>query len=376
MQHKILTSIAVALLSTLSYGEMEQQAPPPEPPAPPVQVPRRERRQLRVVVPQQGGSYLGVDARDVTPERLGFLKLNESRGIEVMMVDRDSPAGKAGLKEHDVILSFNGKPVTNLDQLRRMLRESQPGKTVPLAISRDGQSITLNVALAKRPEEMAMTPMVPPMPPIDIDIPNVIVLQSSSRNGLMVEDLTPQLAEFFGVRNGGVLVRAVDRGSVADSAGLKAGDVIVKAANEPISCSSDWRRIMHRRSGSVPLAIVRDKREQGVTLKLPEKSPESSLHIEVPELQAEIDDALAEIERQGPELEKQWHAEIERQRPELEKQIHIAQTDAQKWMKQYHKEFEQMMNELRSDEFKKEMDKAQKALKESLKELDKAVDKD
>jgi len=57
------------------------------------------------------GSYLGVDISDVTTDRLGALKLKEEKGVEVTMVDQDAPAGKAGIKEHDVILSMNGTPI-------------------------------------------------------------------------------------------------------------------------------------------------------------------------------------------------------------------------------------------------------------------------
>src|SRR5215475_5383324 len=57
------------------------------------------------------GAYMGVDIADVTPERLSALKLKDERGVEVTMVDQDAPAGKAGLKEHDVILSMNGTNV-------------------------------------------------------------------------------------------------------------------------------------------------------------------------------------------------------------------------------------------------------------------------
>ena len=50
-------------------------------------------------------AYLGVDISEVTPDRVGPLKLKEEQGVEVLLVDQDSPAGKAGLKEHDVILT-------------------------------------------------------------------------------------------------------------------------------------------------------------------------------------------------------------------------------------------------------------------------------
>src|SRR5258708_34487905 len=62
-----------------------------------------------------GGSYLGVDTQDVTPDRLGPLHLKEERGVEVTMVDQDAPAGKAGLKEHDVILSINNQSVESVE---------------------------------------------------------------------------------------------------------------------------------------------------------------------------------------------------------------------------------------------------------------------
>lgn len=363
MKSKIIGFLGILLLATLSYGELAQQTPAtPEPPTPPKsESPRyREHRQVRVYV--ASGSYLGVDPRDVTADRVSTLKLNESRGVEVMMVDRDSPAGKAGLKEHDVILAFNGKSIANVEQLRRMLRETQPGKTVPLAISRAGQSMNVDVNLAKRPEQMfAAMPPIPPMPPLDIDIPNIVVLHTSSRNGLMVEDLTPQLADFFGVRDGGgVLVRSVDRGSAADAAGLKAGDVIVKAGNERISCTTDWRRIMHAQHGNVQIGVIRDKREQGLTLKLPEQSPDSSLHWSLPpEFQAEME---------------QLRAEMEKQRPEFEDDIRVAQADFQKEMQQHRAELEKALQQLRGEQaekLQKQMKEMQKNLQEMLKSLPK-----
>src|SRR5271168_5005302 len=69
------------------------------------------------------GSYLGVDTRDITPDRLAPLHLKDERGVEVTMVDQDAPAGKAGLKEQDVILTLNGTAIESVEQLRRVIRE-------------------------------------------------------------------------------------------------------------------------------------------------------------------------------------------------------------------------------------------------------------
>src|ERR1700683_2918395 len=86
-----------------------------------------------------GSSYLGVDTRDITNDRLGALKLKEERRSEVTMVDQDAPAGKAGLKEHDVILTVNGAGIESVEQLRRMIRETPPGRIVILGLSGVGQ---------------------------------------------------------------------------------------------------------------------------------------------------------------------------------------------------------------------------------------------
>src|SRR5438270_12064535 len=95
-------------------------------------------------------SYLGVDIADVTSDRLSALKLSKEQGVEVTMVDQDAPAGKAGVKEHDVILSVNDQQVQSVEQLRRLIREIPSGRTIAVGISRDGQPMTLHAQLTDR----------------------------------------------------------------------------------------------------------------------------------------------------------------------------------------------------------------------------------
>src|SRR5204862_277891 len=92
-------------------------------------------------------SLLETSAGDVTADRLADLKLKEEHGVEVTTVDQDAPAGKAGIKEHDVILNLNGTAVESVEQLRRMIREVPPGRVVTLGISRNGQPLTLKAQL-------------------------------------------------------------------------------------------------------------------------------------------------------------------------------------------------------------------------------------
>src|SRR5215831_6474299 len=188
-------------------------------------------------------SYLGVDIADVTTDRMSALKLKEEKGVEVTMVDQDAPAGKAGIKEHDVILSMNGTPVESGAQLRRMIHETPAGRLVTLGISRDGQPITVKLQLADKHKAFPDLPHpdinvhVPEIHIPDIDIPamTTVVVTSSARSGLMVENITPQLGDFFGVKNGnGVLIRSVEKGSRAEKAGFRAGDIIVKINDQAV----------------------------------------------------------------------------------------------------------------------------------------------
>jgi serine protease Do len=274
-------------------------------------------------------SYLGVDTVDVTADRLGALKLKEEQGVEVTMVDQDAPAGKAGIKEHDVLLTLNGTAIESRAQLRRMIQEIPPGRVVTLGLSRDGQPITIKVQLAdRRSEFFHMGPKLkdkdfsfrglPEMPEIptlpDFEAPNIglVVVHSSVRSGLMVENLTPQLGEFFGAKNGsGVLVRSVEKGSRADKAGLHAGDVIVRVGDQPIHDASDFTHALRAHSaGSVNVAVIRDKKEQTLTLTLPERKDSGEMieeSFEEPDVTAEtrteLSEAQNEIARLRPQIE-------------------------------------------------------------------------
>jgi serine protease Do len=260
-----------------------------------------------------------VDIADVSPERLGELKLKEEHGAEVTMVDQDAPAGKAGLHEHDVIVSLNGTAVESAAQLRRMIKETPPGRVVNLGVSRDGQPMTIKVQLADRRKSMAWEPQVhvdmPRMPEItipDFDLPvSVVVVHQSARSGLMVENITPQLGDFFGVKDGkGVLVRTVEKGSRGEKAGFRAGDVVVKVNNQPVHDTSDFTHALRSSSGSTAaVTVMREKKEQNLTLTLPEKKDSGSLledSFDVPDFTAETQQAInragAEIARMAPAI--------------------------------------------------------------------------
>jgi serine protease Do len=258
-----------------------------------------------------GSSYLGVDIADVSAERLGELKLKEEHGAEVTMVDQDAPAGKAGLHERDVIVSLNGTAVESAAQLRRMIKETPSGRIVTLGISRDGQPMTIKVQLADRRKSMAWEPHVPAMPAMpamptmpEFDVPvSVVIVHSSMRSGLMVENITSQLGEFFGVKDGkGVLVRSVEKGSRGEKAGFRAGDVVIKVNNQAVRDSSDFTHALRSSPGTVAVTVIRDKKEQNLTLTLPERKDSGGLLEESFDLDAIAAGTEQLVNRAGAEV--------------------------------------------------------------------------
>lgn len=292
-----------------------------------------------------GSSFLGVDIADVTAERLSELKLKEEHGAEIIMVDQDAPAGKAGLHEHDVVLSLNGTAIDSAAQLRRMIKETPPGRVITLGISRDGQPMTIKVQLADRRKSMAWPPKMPDMPKMpemptmpDFDFPvSVVVVHSSARSGLMVENITAQLGDFFGVKDGkGVLVRSVEKGSRGEKAGFRAGDVVVKVNNQPVHDTSDFTHTLRSSSSSTAtVTVMREKREQNLTLTLPEKKDSGSLledSFEIPEISVDVEQALdhveAEVARMTPAIVEKLQLDTKHRR-DAEKRLQERQQKLQ-----------------------------------------------
>lgn len=258
-------------------AEMQEPPAPPEPPA--------------VIAMAGRGSYLGVGVVDIdSPERAKALKLPEERGVEVTRVSEGSPAEKAGLKEQDVILEFNGERVDSVEKLVRLVRETPIGRSVKLLISRNGQTQTLTAVIGDRRtlnrewesrmrrdldrmrEELGRQRFSVVVP----DMPQPFVAWRTGILGVEAESLTPQLAEFFGVKKG-VLVRSVTKDSAADKAGIKAGDVITKVDGEEISGPSDISAKLRRIEGSktIPITVVRNRSEVAlqVTIEGRDRNP-------------------------------------------------------------------------------------------------------
>jgi serine protease Do len=272
--------LAALLLLAAAPASAARPAPPPPdaggvPAAP--RTPRAPRDHM--IFQSSGGSWLGVSIADSTSERAKELNMKEETGALITSVMPDSPAEEAGLQKEDVILEYQGTRVEGAMQLTRMVRETPPGRNVTLKVLHEGETRAVKVKVSEHDGEehermFRKRIEIPPIEMPDIDLPDVPFLgsvPSSSRLGVSIENLGDQLGEYFGVKSGsGVLVRSVKKGSPAESAGLRAGDVIVKVDGERISDAADLRSALRGHHGKAfPITIVRDRREQNVTVTLP-----------------------------------------------------------------------------------------------------------
>jgi serine protease Do len=265
--------IATVAAMLFAVGLLAQDAPePPAPPQPP-----------RVVVNALAAasrSYLGVGVREVDAEIARQKKLPEERGVEITSVAENSPAEKAGLKKGDVVLEFNGQPVQGVEQFIRLVRETPVGRSVTLKVSRDGAIHTLTATIGKCRNcgpFGALSPFeIPDIQTWSFDLPNVYTSWRSGVLGIEAEALQSQLAEYFGVKEG-VLVRSVKPDSPAARAGLRAGDVIIKAGETRVTKPRDISQALRSAGKSLELTIVRDKRETTVTVTLDRPAHEGRL---------------------------------------------------------------------------------------------------
>ena len=227
-------------------------------------------------VPFVGGTYLGVNLAEIDANRAKELKLKEDYGAEITRVEESSPAEKAGLKPGDVVLEYNGQRVEGMEQFGRMVRETPPGREVKLTISRNGATQTLTALLGTR--KFRFSGNFPPgfeVPEFHMpDIPQVFTTLRSPMLGVEAESLGPQLAVYFGVKEG-VLVRSVLDNTPAQKAGIKAGDVITKVDGMAVTTPSELSSAVRAANGSAKtynIELTHDHKPVTVSVSVEDRS--------------------------------------------------------------------------------------------------------
>ncbi len=191
--------------------------------------------------------WLGIRAQDVTPQLAATLGLSYTNGVMrlVTEVSENSPAAEAGIKPGDVILEFNGKPLSRSQDLRSLVADVPPGQNATFKIAREKSERNITVKIGELPDEREVVPQYEAK---EIEL------------GLKVQKVTPEIARRYGlISTKGVIVVDVQRGSPADLAGIEPGDVIREVNQRPVNTIKDFEQSLRqgRRGDRVLLLVQR-----------------------------------------------------------------------------------------------------------------------
>src|SRR6058998_2784766 len=186
--------------------------------------------------------WLGVGIQPLTADLAKSFKVTGTDGALVTSVSEGSPAAKAGLKQGDVIVEYDGRPVARAGDLPRAVAETPVGRAVPVKVVRDGKPLTLTATVGRLEE--AREAKAEPAP-------------GEPALGVTARTLTPTVAQQLGLREQrGVLVVGVNDGSRAEAAGLKAGDIIAEVDHRAVASVEDLQQALRRHPAGAPVLML------------------------------------------------------------------------------------------------------------------------
>ncbi len=210
---------------------------------------------------------------------------NEEGKVEIINIEKDSPAELAKLRMGDIILEFEGKEVTSTQMLAAEIRRRKPGSNVNLKIDRQGKVENIKVRLGEYPEKeirkelklkfpqlFPHTPPVPPQPPAVKIFPRTWEMRKYI--GVYLEELNRELSAYFGVKEGrGLLISKITEGGPAEKAGLKVGDVIIRAEGKRVESVRQLSGLIQdkEKGDKIKIEFLRDKKVKTVEVEIEEE---------------------------------------------------------------------------------------------------------
>ena len=301
----LLLTAAVAIAVSSVLAQSPQPLPEPRP--------QTERRQLPFMMLEGRGAQLGVMVDDLNEQQLKAAG-GAPGGVMIREIDQNSPASKAGLREGDIVVDVDGERVRSAMQFSRLIRETPGGRSVRLGVMREGKRQQIDVVPESRalgfgldddrpgrsfersfrdieprlrelePRLRELEPRLRELEPrlrefrfngpmtFDFDmLPRMT--SPRGRLGVQLNELSPQLAEYFGARDGGVLVASVSKDSPAEKAGLKAGDVIVAIDGDRVRSADDVVDELRDKNGEISVGVLRDKKESTLKATIENETP-------------------------------------------------------------------------------------------------------
>jgi len=226
---------------------------------------------------------------------------NEEGKVRIIAIEKESPAELAKLKEGDMVLKIEREEVTSTKMLAKEIRKRKPGKTITLKIERNGKEIDVKVKLGEYSEKNVRIELeskfprlfIAPKPPKPPGIPKLPEIRKLPKPpeppeprlfswglehrkyiGIYLEEINRELSEYFGVKEGrGLLVAKITKDSPAEKAGLKVGDVIIKADGIRTEQARDLTGVIQdkEKGERIKLELLRNKKVRSVEVEIEEE---------------------------------------------------------------------------------------------------------
>jgi len=245
---------------------------------------------MAVATPVDIVDFVATEIKEKGKVERGWLGVriwtNEEDQVEIIEVEKDSPAEIADLEEGDVVIEFEGKDVVDKELLAKVIRMKKPGDTVTIKIEREGKAQDVKLKLGELSEESVWSDFERKFPNLfvprersetwgrpEFARPEVFRFGFEHRKfiGVGVQELNPELSEYFGIDKGtGILVSSIDKDGPADKAGLKVGDVITAVDGNRMERSQDLVSLIQDKEKGEKISIeyLRNKKKRTVEVEV------------------------------------------------------------------------------------------------------------
>lgn len=184
--------------------------------------------------------FIGVSLQNIDNDLAQAFGLKQPEGALVADVSKNTPAEKAGLKQGDVIIAYNNRPISNIGSLRTIIALMNPGSKINLSIIRNGKMMEIPVEVGSYPTSQPK-----------------IAFSAGNKLGFEVQNLTPDIAHALGIKEEkGVIINKVDPNSSAAWAGLKKGALILEVNKKPVTSTDEFNEALANSPADKPVLFL------------------------------------------------------------------------------------------------------------------------
>ena len=197
---------------------------------------------------------LGILMQQLTPELAKSFNLKDAKGALIAQIEKDGPADKAGLRDGDIVIEYNGKPIADIRELSQAVASTKPGAKVKVKAMREGKPVNLVIVVGEMPTDGKLNFKKP----------------AASQNNALGANVRPLNDKEKKRVSNGLFVESV-YGAAAE-AGMRRGDIIISAGGKKIRTEKDLNDVVSTAKGSLAVLVDRNGSREFIPVKLSDEA--------------------------------------------------------------------------------------------------------